>query len=187
MRWGTRSGLRHNFRGSAGVTKAQLADRTYTQAHGLGVSVMDYSPAALSLDPRQAGRLLRALQSAPTTAGRSAMATPPLGRCELAATNGKGLRGTRSGLGRPTRRSSSAGRLRPKRQTPLTSTAPTRTPGLGGWGSTPPFPATIRPTIRWSWARERVALINGLFDSLPPAWWRRARATPGCGRHSAIC
>src|SRR4029078_7005614 len=35
-------GLRHNFRGSAGVTQTQLSDRSYTQSHGVGVSVMDY-------------------------------------------------------------------------------------------------------------------------------------------------
>src|SRR5689334_25204006 len=48
-------GLRHNFRGSAGVTRSQLLDRAYTHAHGIGVSVMDYRPPALSLDPRKQG------------------------------------------------------------------------------------------------------------------------------------
>ena len=48
-------GLRHNFRGSAGVTRQQLADKSYTRTHGIGVSVMDYSPPALSLDPRKQG------------------------------------------------------------------------------------------------------------------------------------
>ena len=47
-------GLRHNFRGSAGVTAASCRS-DYTQAHGLGVSVMDYSPPAFSADPRKQG------------------------------------------------------------------------------------------------------------------------------------
>ena len=48
-------GLRHNFRGSAGANAAQLASRSWTASHGLGVSVMDYSPPALALDPAQQG------------------------------------------------------------------------------------------------------------------------------------
>ena len=48
-------GLRHNFRGSAGSTRNQLADRRYTASHGFGVSVMDYNPPALARDPRQQG------------------------------------------------------------------------------------------------------------------------------------
>src|SRR6185295_4778373 len=48
-------GLRHNFRGSAGATKAELADANYTAEHGMGVSVMDYSPPALALEPRRQG------------------------------------------------------------------------------------------------------------------------------------
>ena len=46
-------GLRHNFRGSAGATAEQLADRSWTAEHGHGVSVMDYSPPALATDPRR--------------------------------------------------------------------------------------------------------------------------------------
>ncbi len=43
-------GLRHNFRGSAGISRAQLGDRGWTSQHGLGASVMDYAPPAVSLD-----------------------------------------------------------------------------------------------------------------------------------------
>ena len=48
-------GLRHNFRGSAGITAAQLSDRDHTAEHGFGVSVMDYNPPAISLDRRLQG------------------------------------------------------------------------------------------------------------------------------------
>ena len=48
-------GLRHNFRGSAGASAAQLANSGWTASHGFGVSVMDYSPPALALDPARQG------------------------------------------------------------------------------------------------------------------------------------
>lgn len=36
-------GLKHNFKGSTAVTRAQLADRAYTEANGISGSVMDYN------------------------------------------------------------------------------------------------------------------------------------------------
>ena len=48
-------GLRHNFRGSAGASAAQLANRGWTSMHGFGVSVMDYMPPSLSLDGARQG------------------------------------------------------------------------------------------------------------------------------------
>src|SRR5712675_287573 len=48
-------GLRHNFRGSAGASASQLANRAWTATHGFGVSVMDYLPPALALDPSRQG------------------------------------------------------------------------------------------------------------------------------------
>nr|WOE55268.1 PhF00035.1 [Neoporphyra haitanensis] len=38
-------GLRHNFRGSAGIPWSQLTNTTYVETHGLSTSVMDYLPA----------------------------------------------------------------------------------------------------------------------------------------------
>ena len=43
-------GLRHNFRASAGVTRAQLRDPVFTAAHGVSNSVMDYNALNLPLD-----------------------------------------------------------------------------------------------------------------------------------------
>ena len=37
-------GLRHNFKGSTAYNWDQLADPAFTDAHGFGASVMDYSP-----------------------------------------------------------------------------------------------------------------------------------------------
>lgn len=39
-------GLRHNFRGSAGIPWSQLKNDTYVGIHGLSTSVMDYVPTA---------------------------------------------------------------------------------------------------------------------------------------------
>ena len=71
-------GLRHNFRGSAGATAAQLADRGWTAEHGLGVSVMDYSPprSGSTRDPQATSTPPR---SGATTAGPSPTATATLG------------------------------------------------------------------------------------------------------------
>lgn len=38
-------GLRHNYRGSAGIPWSQLTNTTFVETHGLSTSVMDYLPA----------------------------------------------------------------------------------------------------------------------------------------------
>ncbi|PND37882.1 metallopeptidase [Paucibacter aquatile] len=42
-------GLKHNFKASTTVTQKQLADKTYTDAHGISGSVMDYNAYNLAL------------------------------------------------------------------------------------------------------------------------------------------
>ena len=42
-------GLRHNFKASTVVTRAQLKDKTFTEANGISASVMDYNPFNLPL------------------------------------------------------------------------------------------------------------------------------------------
>jgi hypothetical protein len=42
-------GLRHNFRASTGVSRAQLRDRAFTSKRGTSNSVMDYNPPNLAL------------------------------------------------------------------------------------------------------------------------------------------
>ncbi|TMW63369.1 hypothetical protein Poli38472_002310 [Pythium oligandrum] len=43
-------GLRHNFAGTAKITRAQLKDQTYTSANGLSSSIMDYIPVNVFSD-----------------------------------------------------------------------------------------------------------------------------------------
>jgi hypothetical protein len=48
-------GLRHNFKGSAGVPNGELQDTVFTRKNGVSVSVMDYDPANVSADPKHQG------------------------------------------------------------------------------------------------------------------------------------
>ena len=128
-------GLRHNFRGSAGVTQTQLADRAYTQRHGVGVSVMDYSPAGALARSATAGRLLRAYHRHLRPLG-DPLRLRRAGRHPVGA-GGEGLRGHRSGLDARRRRSTALRRSRPKRRSRLTCTAPTRTRALAALGLDP--------------------------------------------------
>ncbi|HEY7611686.1 MAG TPA: zinc-dependent metalloprotease, partial [Gemmatimonadales bacterium] len=83
-------GLRHNFRGSAGITAAQLADREYTERNGHGVSVMDYAPPALSLDPRRQGHFysptIGSYDRWAITYGYAEAGSAPIGRVAKGAT-----------------------------------------------------------------------------------------------------
>ena len=140
---------------------------SYTQAHGLGVSVMDYSPPALSLGPAAS----RATSTPPTIgsydrwaitlrlrrarAGR-ARSAPMAKGSEAIAPDWSARRGAQ-------RRSAPS---RPRRPTRRTSTAPMRTPASAGSASIPPSPATTRPTTRWAGRASGSTLINWLFDSL---------------------
>jgi hypothetical protein len=42
-------GLRHNFKASTGITRAQLNDRSFTASRGVSNSIMDYNPPNLPL------------------------------------------------------------------------------------------------------------------------------------------
>lgn len=48
-------GLKHNFKGSTVLSAAQLQDRKYTEAHGIGNSVMEYAPVNLALAGEKQG------------------------------------------------------------------------------------------------------------------------------------
>jgi hypothetical protein len=157
-------GLRHNFRGSAGVTRAQMSDKAYTRSHGLGVSVMDYSPASLSLDPRKQGDYyaptigtydrwairygytpLVGNQSAVTAKGSEAVAPDWLPDAEV-----KALRSIAAEAADPSH---------------LYGTD--EDAGFGGLGLDPTVSRYDQTDDPLGWARERVTLINRLFDSLP--------------------
>lgn len=48
-------GLRHNFKASSGIPYDRLNDTTFTHRNGLTLSVMDYAPVNVALDPRRQG------------------------------------------------------------------------------------------------------------------------------------
>ena len=48
-------GLRHNFKGSAGIPYERLHDPAYTSRHGVALSVMDYNPVNIAVDPNHQG------------------------------------------------------------------------------------------------------------------------------------
>ena len=178
-------GLRHNFRGSAGANAAQLANRGWTASHGLGVSVMDYSPPALALDPARQGDYY-----APTigsydrwaiTYGYGDVVTGP----PSAAAKGGG-RG-RPVSGPPTSRSTGFGPSPRRRRTRRTCTAPTRTRASAASDSIPPSAATIRPTTRSAGRADVSRSSTACSTRSRPGSWRRARATAGSGRHSPTC
>jgi hypothetical protein len=156
-------GLRHNFRGSAGVSRAQLLDRGYTRAHGIGVSVMDYSPPSLSLDPRKQGDYYA------TTIG---------------SYDRWAIRYGYTQLGEPTAMLSKGSAALPTDWAPeleikaLSSIAgeaadpshlygTDEDAGFGNLGLDPTVSRYDQTDDPLGWAHDRVALINSLFDSLP--------------------
>jgi len=48
-------GLRHNFKASSGVPNQKLHDESYTEKHGVSLSVMDYTPVNVALDADEQG------------------------------------------------------------------------------------------------------------------------------------
>lgn len=48
-------GLRHNFKGSSAIPYDKLNDTSYTQEHGLTLSVMDYASTNIAVDPKDQG------------------------------------------------------------------------------------------------------------------------------------
>ena len=157
-------GLRHNFRGSAGATKAQLADRTFTKANGLGVSVMDYSPPALSLDPEKQGDYhAGTIGTYDRWAIRYGYAS--LGPRELAAANGKGSSSV-SPLWTPDAEINALRTVAREAADPTHLYGTDEDAGFGGLGLDPTVSRYDQTSDPLEWARDRVTLINGLFDSL---------------------
>ena len=157
-------GLRHNFRGSAGATKAQLADRAFTQANGLGVSVMDYSPPALSLDPRKQGDYhAGTIGTYDRWAIRYGYAS--LGPRELAAANGKGS-APAAPAWTPDAEINALRTVAGEATKPTHMYGTDEDAGFGGFGLDPTVSRYDQTSDPLEWARDRVTLIDGLFDSL---------------------
>jgi hypothetical protein len=156
-------GLRHNFRGSAGANAAQLANRSWTGSHGLGVSVMDYSPPALALDPARQGDYY-----APTigsydrwaiTYGYADVVSEPL------ASAAKGG-GTSATLFTPDVEINGLRAIASQAADPAHLYGTDEDAGFGGFGLDPTVSRYDQTDDPLEWARGRVALIDGLFDSL---------------------
>lgn len=157
-------GLRHNFRGSAGINRAQLADRAYTRTHGMGVSVMDYSPPALSLDPRQQGDYYAGtIGTYDRWAIRYGYAA--FGPHEPVVASAKGS-GGQSLEWSPDTEVGALRRVAGEAAHPAHLYGTDEDAGFGGLGLDPTVSRYDHTDDPLGWARERVALINRLFDSL---------------------
>jgi hypothetical protein len=157
-------GLRHNFRGSAGATAAQLASRGWTASHGLGVSVMDYTPPVLALDPRHQGDYY-----APTigsydrwaiTYGYADVVTSP-----PPASAAKGG-GASAGVWTPDVEVNGLRAIASRAADPAHLYGTDEDAGFGALGLDPTVSRYDQTDDPLGWARDRVALIDGLFDSL---------------------
>ena len=155
-------GLRHNFRGSAGVTKAQLADRAYTKAHGVGVSVMDYSPPALALDPKQQGDFYAGTIG---TYDRWAIRYGYMGVGLPEAAAGKGSAGVTPGWS-PDAEVNALRQVASEAADPSHLYGTDEDAGFGIYGLDPTVSRYDQTDDPLGWAHDRVALINRLFDSL---------------------
>ncbi len=157
-------GLRHNFRGSAGVTKAQLSDRAYTRANGLGVSVMDYNPPALSLDPREQGDYHSGTIG---TYDRWAIryGYSNFGLADLAASSAKGSAAAAPAW-TPDAEINALRTVAAEAAKPSHLYGTDEDAGFGGLGLDPTVSRYDQTSDPLDWARDRVTLINGLFDSL---------------------
>jgi hypothetical protein len=157
-------GLRHNFRGSAGASRAQLTDRAYTRKHGIGVSVMDYNPPALSLDPDHQGDYY-----APTIGTYDRWAIrygyTPLGTSRLPRV-AKGA-GAVEPDWVPEAEVKGLRAIATEAANPAHLYGTDEDAGFGGLGLDPTVSRYDQTDNPLEWARERVALINSLFDSLP--------------------
>lgn len=150
-------GLRHNFRGSAGAA-----------ADGIGVSVMDYSPPALSPDPRLQGDYFAStVGSYDRWAIRYGYeASGPLAGSEPATRTAPGGSGGGPGAWTPETESNALRAIASEASDPTHLYATDEDAGFGGAGVDPTVSRYDQTDDPLAWARGRVRLINGLFDSL---------------------
>src|SRR4051794_33435152 len=159
-------GLRHNFRGSAGATAEQLADRSWTAEHGHGVSVMDYSPPALATDPRR-----QATFFSPTigsydrwaiTYGYADMGVAAAGDQPPPAKGGDPAVQAWS----PDQELNGLRAIASEAADPAHLYGSDEDAGFGGYGLDPTISRYDQTSDPLGWARERVTLIDWLIDSL---------------------
>jgi Met-zincin len=160
-------GLRHNFRGSAGISAEDLSDRDHTAMHGHGVSVMDYSPPALALDGRRQGHYF-----SPTVGSYDRWAVSygysdvPAGQVATAAAGrAKGSPGMDAAW-TPELELNGLRAIAGAAAYPAHLFASDEDAGFGIYGLDPSVSRYDQTDDPLRWAAERVALIDGLFDSL---------------------
>ena len=157
-------GLRHNFRGSAGVSAEKLSDRSHTERYGHGVSVMDYAPPALALDPSRQGHFY-----SPTIGSYDAWAIS-YGYAEADG----GAAGRRGGKGAsaetagwtPDVEINALRAIASRAAEPGNLYASDEDAGFGPAGLDPTVSRYDMTDDPLGWAKERVTLIDRLFDSL---------------------
>jgi Met-zincin/Domain of unknown function (DUF5117) len=159
-------GLRHNFRGSAGATEEQLADRSWTAEHGHGVSVMDYSPPALAADPRRQASFFSPTVGSydrwAITYGYADAGPPPSGGEPRLAKGG----GADSESWTPDLELNALRAIAGQAADPAHLYGSDEDAGFGGFGLDPTISRYDQTSDPLQWARERVQLIDWLLDSL---------------------
>jgi len=158
-------GLRHNFRGSAGVTREELSNRSHTERHGHGVSVMDYAPPALALDPRRQGHFY-----SPTIGSYDKWAitygySDADGATDARQRAGKGAGAESSGW-TPDVEINALRAIASRAAEPGNLYASDEDAGFGAAGLDPTVSRYDMTDDPLGWARDRVVLIDRLFDSL---------------------
>jgi hypothetical protein len=157
-------GLRHNFRGSAGASAAQLANRGWTSTHGFGVSVMDYMPPALALDPaRQGDYYSPTIGSYDRWAIMYGYATMRGMTIEPAMTRGGG---DGSAAWSPEVELNGLRTIASEAADPEHLYGSDEDAGFGAAGLDPTISRYDQTNDPLAWARDRVTLVDGLFDSL---------------------
>ncbi len=157
-------GLRHNFRGSAGATAAQLANRGWTSMHGFGVSVMDYMPPSLSLDgARQGDYYAPTIGSYDRWAIMYGYSTVGGSLIQPAMSRGGGEGNERW---TPELELNGLGVIAARAAEPEHLYGSDEDAGFGGAGLDPTISRYDQTNDPLAWAHDRVALIDGLFDSL---------------------
>jgi hypothetical protein len=156
-------GLRHNFRGSAGATAGQLANKAWTSTHGVGVSVMDYNPPALAADPARQGDYY-----APTIGSydRWAIAYGYAEVTSLATRSAAKGAGPDVAAWSPDVEVNGLRAIASQAADPAHLYGTDEDAGFGGLGLDPTVSRYDQTDDPLGWARGRVGLINGLFDSL---------------------
>ena len=156
-------GLRHNFRGSAGASAAQLANRGWTSTHGFGVSVMDYMPPSLAPDAaRQGDYYAPTIGSYDRWAIAYGYGSVGGGLVQPAVSKGGGGEAGWT----PELELNGLGVIASQAADPEHLYGSDEDAGFGSAGLDPTISRYDQTNDPLGWARDRVTLIDGLFDSL---------------------